>query len=169
MPPPLTTAAGDIQALRALKAGATGYLLRTLLRTELIDTIRMTHAGQRRIPPEIARQLAEHAADDILTVRELEELREIVKGQSNKVIAFNLNIVEYTVKNHIKSMLSKLGTDDRTGAAMIAVRRGYIDAPDNAWLPISTWFVSVRPTGNSKCGLASVDMDDLAGDKCSVA
>jgi DNA-binding NarL/FixJ family response regulator len=128
----LTTAAGDIQALRAFKAGATGYLLKTLLRTELIETIRMTHAGQRRIPPEIARQLAEHAADDALTDRELEVLRGIAMGQSNKVIAFNLNIVEHTVKNHIKSILAKLDANDRTGAAMIAMRRGYIEAPENS-------------------------------------
>jgi DNA-binding NarL/FixJ family response regulator len=123
----LTTAAGDIQALRAFNAGAAGYLLKNLLRTELIDTIRLVHAGQRRIPPEIAQQLAEHAADDALTARELDVLRGIVKGHSNKVIAFNLNIVEHTVKNHIKSILSKLGANDRTGAAFIAVRRGYID------------------------------------------
>jgi len=128
----LTTAAGDVQALRAFKAGATGYLLKTLLRTELIETIRMTHAGQRRIPSEIARRLAEHAADDALTAREIEVLRGIAQGQSNKIIAFDLNIVEHTVKNHIKSILSKLGANDRTGAAMIAMRRGYIDAPDNS-------------------------------------
>jgi len=123
----LTTAAGDIQVLRAFKAGAVGYLLKNLLRTELIDTIRMVHAGHRRIPPEIAQQLAEHAADEALTARELDVLRGIVKGQSNKAIAVNLHIVEHTVKNHIKSILAKLGASDRTGAAMIAVRRGYID------------------------------------------
>jgi DNA-binding NarL/FixJ family response regulator len=123
----LTTAAGDIQALQAFQAGAVGYLLKNLLRTELIDTIRMIHAGQRRIPAEIAQQLAEHAADEALTARELDVLRGIVKGQSNKVIAANLNIVEHTVKNHIKSILSKLDAHDRTGAAIIAVRRGYID------------------------------------------
>ena len=123
----LTTASGDIQALRAFKAGAVGYLLKNLLRTELIDTIRKIHAGQRRMPSEIAQQLAEHAADDVLTARELEVLRGIAKGQSNKAIAANLNIVEYTVKNHIKSILSKLGANDRTGAVMIAVQRGYID------------------------------------------
>jgi DNA-binding NarL/FixJ family response regulator len=128
----LTTAAGDIQVLRAFKAGAVGYLLKNLLRTELIDTIRMVHAGQRRIPAEIAQQLAEHAADDALTARELDVLRGIVKGQSNKVIACSLNIVEHTVKNHIKSILSKLDADDRTGAAMIAVRRGYIDLSENS-------------------------------------
>jgi DNA-binding NarL/FixJ family response regulator len=128
----LTTAAGDVQALRALKAGATGYLLKTLLRTELIETIRLTHAGQRRIPPEVARQMAEHAADDLLTARELEVLRGISKGQSNKVIAFELTIVEHTVKNHIKSILLKLDANDRTGAAMTAMRRGYIEAPENS-------------------------------------
>jgi len=127
----LTTAAGDIQALRAFKAGAVGYLLKNLLRTELIDTIRIVHAGQRRIPPEIAQQLAQHATDDALTSRELDVLRGLVKGQSNKVIALNLNIVEHTVKNHIKSILSKLDANDRTDAAIIAVRRGYIDLPDN--------------------------------------
>jgi DNA-binding NarL/FixJ family response regulator len=125
----LTTAAGDIHALRAFKAGAVGYLLKNLLRTELIDTIRLVHAGQRRIPPEIAQQIAYHAADDVLTVREIEVLRGIAKGQSNKVIAFQLNIVEHTVKNHIKSILTKLNATDRTGAAMIAVSRGYIDIP----------------------------------------
>lgn len=123
----LTTAAGDIQALRAFQAGAVGYLLKNLLRTELIDTIRMIHMGQRRIPPEIAQQLAEHAADDRLTPRELDVLRGIVKGQSNKQIATDLNIVEHTVKNHIKSILAKLNTHDRTGAAIVALQRGYID------------------------------------------
>ena len=123
----LTTAAGDIRALRAFRAGAVGYLLKNLLRTELLDTIRKVHAGQRRIPPEIAQLLAEHAADDALTARELDVLRGVAKGQSNKIIASELNIAEHTVKNHVKSILSKLDAGDRTGAAMIAVRRGYID------------------------------------------
>ena len=123
----LTTAAGDIQALRAFQAGAVGYLLKNLLRTELLDTIRRVHAGQRRIPPEIAQLLAEHATDDALTARELDVLRGVVRGQSNKIIASNLNIAEHTVKNHIKSILSKLDVNDRTGAAIAAVRRGYID------------------------------------------
>lgn len=123
----LTTVAGDIQALRAFKVGAVGYLLKNLLRTELIDTIRRIHAGQRRIPPEIAQLLAEHAADDALTARELDVLRGVAQGQSNKIIASDLSIAEHTVKNHIKSILSKLGASDRTGAAIIAVRRGYID------------------------------------------
>jgi DNA-binding NarL/FixJ family response regulator len=123
----LTTAAGDISALRAFKAGAVGYLLKNLLRTDLINTIRLVHSGQRRIPPEIAQQLAEHAADDTLTARELDVLRGLSKGRSNKAIAINLKIAEHTVKNHIKSILLKLDADDRTGAAMIAIRRGYID------------------------------------------
>jgi DNA-binding NarL/FixJ family response regulator len=123
----LTTATGDIQVLRAFRAGAVGYLLKNLLRTELIDTIRGVHAGQRRIPPEIAQQLAEHAGEDALTTRELDVLRGIAKGYANKLIACELNIAEHTVKNHIKSILSKLDANDRTGAAMIALRRGYIE------------------------------------------
>jgi DNA-binding NarL/FixJ family response regulator len=103
----------------------------------------MVHAGQRRIPPEIAQQLAEHAADDALTTRELDVLREIAKGQSNKVIAFNLNIVEHTVKNH--SILSKLDATDRTSAAIIAVRRGYIDL-----LRPAGRFLVLRPAGEGK-------------------
>lgn len=123
----LTTAAGDIQALRAFQAGAVGYLLKNLLRTELIDTIRLVHGGRRRIPPEVAQQLAEHAADDAITPRELEILRGVSKGKSNKIIADDLNISEHTVKNHIKSILSKLDANDRTDAVVIAIRRGYID------------------------------------------
>ena len=123
----LTTASGDIQALRAFKAGAVGYLLKNLLRTELTDTVRLVHAGRRRIPPEIAQQLAEHSADDSVTPRELDVLRAIAGGQSNKAIASDLNIAEHTVKNHVKSILSKLNANDRTDAAMIALRRGYIE------------------------------------------
>ena len=123
----LTTAAGDIQALRAFRAGAVGYLLKNLLRTELIDTIRRVHAGHRRIPPEIAQQLAEHAADDALTLRELDVLRCIANGHPNKIIASDLGIAEHTVKNHIKSILSKLNASDRTDAAMISIRRGYLE------------------------------------------
>jgi len=123
----LTTAAGDIQALRAFQAGAVGYLLKNLLRTELIDTIRLVHSGRRRIPPEVAQQLAEHAADDAITPRELEILRGVSKGKSNKIIADDLNISEHTVKNHIKSILSKLNANDRTDAVVIAIRRGYIE------------------------------------------
>jgi len=123
----LTTAAGDIQALRAFQVGAMGYLLKNLLRTELIDTIRLVHAGRRRIPPEIAQQMAEHAADDEITSRELDVLREISEGKANKIIASDLDISEHTVKNHIKSILSKLNANDRTDAVMIAIRRGFIE------------------------------------------
>ena len=123
----LTSWAGDIKVLSAFKAGAIGYLLKDTLRTELIDTIRRVHAGERRIPPEIALQLAEHAADDTLTPRELDVLRGLAKGSPNKIIACDLSIAEYTVKNHIKNILSKLDANDRTGAVIIAARRGYID------------------------------------------
>jgi DNA-binding NarL/FixJ family response regulator len=123
----LTTAAGDIVALRAFKAGAVGYLLKNLLRTELIDTIRIVHSGRRRIPPEIAREMAEHATDDFLSVRELDVLRAVSQGQANKIIASELGISENTVKNHVKSILSKLDASDRTDAAIIAIRRGYIE------------------------------------------
>jgi DNA-binding NarL/FixJ family response regulator len=123
----LTTATGDIHALRAFRAGAVGYLLKDLLRKDLVETIRIVHAGRRRIPPEIALQLAEHAADDEITPRELEVLRGISRGKPNKIIASDLNIAEHTVKNHVKSILSKLNANDRTDAAMIAIRRGYIE------------------------------------------
>jgi DNA-binding NarL/FixJ family response regulator len=123
----LTTAIGDVQALRAFKEGAVGYLLKNLVRKELTDTIRAVHAGMRRIPPEVAQQLAEHAADDAITARELDVLRMVAQGKANKTIASDLNIAEHTVKNHMKNILSKLGADDRTGAVVIAARRGYIE------------------------------------------
>ncbi|MBB5328740.1 response regulator [Tunturiibacter gelidiferens] len=123
----LTTYGGDIQALRAFKAGAVGYLLKSMLRTELIDTIRLAHAGMRRIPPEIALELAEHAGDDTLTTREIEVLRDVAKGSSNKVIAARLAISEHTVKGHLKNILSKLDASDRTHAVMIALKRGFLD------------------------------------------
>jgi DNA-binding NarL/FixJ family response regulator len=123
----LTTAAGDIIALRAFQAGAVGYLLKSLLRTELIDTIRIVHSGRRKIPPEIAQQIAEHVAEDSLSERELDVLRALSNGQANKIIASELGISENTVKNHVKSILSKLDAGDRTDAAMIALRRGYIE------------------------------------------
>jgi DNA-binding NarL/FixJ family response regulator len=123
----LTTSAGDVQAVRAFKAGAVGYLLKNLLRTELVETIRSVHRGHKRIPPEIAQQIAEHAADDSLTTRELEVLRRVAKGNSNKVIASDLNISEHTVKNHLKSILSKLNASDRTHAVMIALQRGFLE------------------------------------------
>jgi DNA-binding NarL/FixJ family response regulator len=123
----LTTAVGDVQAVRAFKAGAVGYLLKNLLRTELVDTIRLVHRGYKRIPPEIAQQIAEHAADDSITPRELDVLRGVANGSSNKIIASDLRISEHTVKNHLKNILAKLAANDRTHAVTIAVRRGFLD------------------------------------------
>ncbi len=123
----LTTSAGDVQAVRAFKAGAVGYLLKNLLRRELVETIRLVHKGQKRIPPEVAQQIAEHAADDSITSRELDVLRGVASGNSNKIIADDLNISEHTVKNHLKNILSKLNASDRTHAVMIAIKRGFLD------------------------------------------
>src|SRR5215813_1786502 len=123
----LTTSSGDVQAVRAFKAGAVGYLLKNLLRTELVETIRLVHNGHKRIPPEIAQEIAEHAADDSITARELDVLRGVAKGNSNKIIASDLSISEHTVKNHLKSILSKLNATDRTHAVMIALKRGFLD------------------------------------------
>jgi DNA-binding NarL/FixJ family response regulator len=123
----LTTYQGDVQALRALKAGATGYLLKNMLRKELLETVRIVHSGRRRIPPEIAAELADHVTDDALSEREVEVLRRVATGQSNKVIASHLSVSEATVKGHMKSILSKLGANDRTHAVTIALKRGFID------------------------------------------
>jgi DNA-binding NarL/FixJ family response regulator len=123
----LTTYAGDVQALGALKAGASGYLLKSMLRKDLLDTIRTVHAGKRRIPPQIASEIAEHAADDALTEREIDVLRRVGSGNSNKQIAIQLAISEGTVKAHMKSILPKLGAHDRTHAVMIAVKRGILE------------------------------------------
>ena len=123
----LTTYTGDAQAAAALKAGASGYLLKNLVRKELIETIRAVHAGKRRVPPEIATDIAEHVADDSLTQREIEVLRRVAAGQSNKLIAAQLDIAEGTVKTHMKSILPKLDASDRTHAVMIALKRGILD------------------------------------------
>ena len=124
----LTTYRGDVQALRALKAGAVGFLLKSSLRTDLSDTIRAVHAGHRRIPPEIATEMAEYAGYDTLTSREIEVLRYVSAGNSNKIIAAQLDLSEHTVKGHLKNILSKLEANDRTHAVMIAIRRGFIEA-----------------------------------------
>jgi DNA-binding NarL/FixJ family response regulator len=113
--------------LRALKAGARGYLLKGLLRKELLETIRLVHSGQKRIPPEVAVELAQHATDDTLSVREIEVLRLVSGGNANKEIAVRLSITEETVKGHIKHILSKLGANDRTHAVTIGLKRGIID------------------------------------------
>jgi DNA-binding NarL/FixJ family response regulator len=123
----LTTYQGDAQALRALKAGASGYLLKNMLRKDLVTTIRAVHAGKRYIPPEIASELADHVTEDALTEREIEVLRSVAMGNSNKIIAARMNVSEATVKGHMKSILSKLAANDRTHAVMIAMRRGFID------------------------------------------
>jgi DNA-binding NarL/FixJ family response regulator len=124
----LTTYQGDIQAMRAFKAGAVGYLLKSMLRKDLLDTIRSVHAGQRRVPPQIAAEIAEHMTDDFLTTREVEVLKRVAMGCSNKVVATELAIAESTVKGHLKSILSKLGAHDRTHAVTIALRRGFLDS-----------------------------------------
>ena len=123
----LTTYQGDVQALRALKAGASGYLLKSMLRKELLETIRIVNSGNRRIPPEVAAELADHLADDALSEREMEILRQVASGNSNKLIASHLRISEATVKGHMKNILSKLGANDRTHAVTIAIKRGIID------------------------------------------
>jgi DNA-binding NarL/FixJ family response regulator len=123
----LTTFSGDSQVMRALKAGARGYLLKDLLRKELLEAIRTVHAGRKRIPDEIAAQIAEHASDTALTRREIEVLQLIASGNPNKLVADNLSVTEDTVKMHVKSILSKLGANDRTHAVTIALKRGIID------------------------------------------
>jgi len=123
----LTTYHGDVQALRALKAGAMGYLLKNMLRAELVDTIRTVFAGNRRIPKEIAAVLAEHVTDDALSEREIEVLRSVAMGSSNKIVASHLGVSEATVKSHLRNILSKLGANDRTHAVTIAIKRGLID------------------------------------------
>jgi DNA-binding NarL/FixJ family response regulator len=123
----LSTYAGDVQVLRAIKAGARGYLLKGNVRIELLEAIRTVYAGRKRIPPEVAAELAEHAADDALSSREIDVLRLIGAGNANKQIADKLCIGETTVKNHISSILSKLGANDRTHAVTIALQRGIIE------------------------------------------
>ena len=123
----LTTYVGDALVLRALKAGARAYLLKSLLRKELLETIRLVHAGQKRIVPAVAAELAVHATDDALSVREVDVLRLIAGGNANKAIASQLSITEETVKGHVKNILAKLAANDRTHAVTIGLKRGIID------------------------------------------
>jgi len=123
----LTTYAGDVQILRALKAGAQAYLLKNTLHKELLETIRAVHAGKKTLSPEVSYQVAEHAADDSLTPAEIAVLRLIAAGNANKQIADQLAITEETVKSRVKNILSKLGANDRTHAAMIGLKRGIIE------------------------------------------
>jgi DNA-binding NarL/FixJ family response regulator len=123
----LTTYTGDVQVLRALKAGARAYLLKNLLYKELVDTIRAVHAGRKTLSPEISYQVAEHATDDALNSGEMDVLRLIAGGNPNKEIAAQLSIPEETVKGRVRSILAKLGAKDRTHAAMIGLKRGIIE------------------------------------------
>lgn len=125
----LTTYSGDTKVLRALRAGARGYVLKGHVHKELLETIRAVHAGQKRIPPEVAGELAEHATDDALTEREIAVLRWVALGNSNKEIADRLAIGEATVKSHVTNILSKLGANDRAHAVTIGLRRGIIELP----------------------------------------
>ena len=123
----LTTHAGDVQVARALKAGARAYLLKALLRKELLETIRAAHAGQKRLSSEVAAEIAGHATDDVLTPREVDVLRRVARGNANKEIAAQLSLTEETVKSHLKSILAKLSANDRTHAVAIGLKRGIID------------------------------------------
>jgi DNA-binding NarL/FixJ family response regulator len=124
----LTTYVGDVQILRALKAGACGYLVKSLLHKELLETIRSVHSGKKSLSPDASCQLAEHATDDALTTGEISVLRLIAAGNSNKRVADQLSITEETVKGRVKNILSKLAANDRTHAATIAIKRGIIES-----------------------------------------
>ncbi len=123
----LTTYSGDVQILRAIKAGARAYLLKDSFHKELLETIRCVHAGKRALSPEASYQLAEHATDDALTPAEIRILRLIAEGNANKEIAAQLSVSEETIKGQVRNILSKLGANDRTHAAMIGVKRGIIE------------------------------------------
>jgi DNA-binding NarL/FixJ family response regulator len=123
----LTTFAGDVQVLRAMKAGARGYLLKDSLHRELLETVRAVHAGRKCLSPEASYQLAEHSTDELLTPAEIRVLRLIAAGNANKEIAGVLSLSEETVKGQVRSILSKLNAKDRTHAAMIGLKRGIIE------------------------------------------
>ncbi len=123
----LTTYEGDVQALRAIKAGARAYLLKNALHKELLDTIRIVHGGRKSLSPEVQFQLAEHVTDEALTAAEVRVLRLIADGNANKEIAAQLSVSEETVKGQVRNVLAKLGAKDRTHAAMIGFRRGIIE------------------------------------------
>ena len=123
----LTTYTGDVQIMRALKAGAFAYLLKSLLRKELLTTIRAVHAGKKALSPEVSYELAEHAVDAALSPVEVRVLRLIAEGKSNREIAAHLLTTEDSIKGHVKNILSKLGANDRTNAVVIALKRGIIE------------------------------------------
>ena len=122
----LSTFEGDAEVQRALKAGARAYILKTMPPEEMVQTIRQVHAGKRHVPPEVATNLAGHYAEDSLTAREVEILQQVANGHKNRAIADKLCISEHTVKAHLKSILEKLGANDRTDAVAIGLRRGFI-------------------------------------------
>ena len=122
----LTTYRGDVQVMSALKSGASGFLLKGMLRKELRETIRAVHAGQRVIPTEVAIELAEHAGSGLLSSREIEVLKCVARGEGNREIAMQLHITEDTVKAHLKSIFTKLNAKDRTHAVMVALKRGIL-------------------------------------------
>jgi DNA-binding NarL/FixJ family response regulator len=124
----LTTYGGDAQALKALKAGASGYLLKGTLRETLPDAIRDVHRGRKHIPPDVAGEIAKHASQHTPSAREVDVLRQIAQGESNKMIAYRLRISEGTVKSHIKNLLSKLEANDRTHAVALAMARGFLES-----------------------------------------
>ena len=123
----LTTYAGDAQVVRAMKAGAQGYLLKNLLHKELLQTIRAVHAGHKAMAPDVAAQLAEHTGDEVLTPKEIDVLRLIAAGNANKEIAAQLSVTEETVKSRVKNIMDKLGANDRTHAVSIGLKRGIIE------------------------------------------
>jgi DNA-binding NarL/FixJ family response regulator len=123
----LTTYTGDVQILRALKAGAWGYLLKSTLHRDLLDTIRSVYAGKKALSPEVSYEVAEHGTDEALTPREVDVLRLIAAGNSNKRVADKLSIGEASVKSHVENILSKLGANDRTHAVTIALKRGILE------------------------------------------
>jgi DNA-binding NarL/FixJ family response regulator len=125
----LTTYDGDAQAAEALRAGAAGFLLKTTLRRELLDTIRAIHAGRRHVPAAIAREIALHAADESLSAREQAVLALVAEGLANKEIAWKLGLAEDTIKTHLKNVFAKLGVADRTLAVITAMRRGILSSP----------------------------------------
>ena len=120
----LTTFEGDAEVNRALKAGAAGYLLKTMPRKQIVESMRLIHAGKRRIDPGVAASLAEHMGQETLSLREIEILKQVAEGNRNKEIAAHLTLSEETIKSHMKNILEKLGASDRTQAVSIAVRRG---------------------------------------------
>jgi DNA-binding NarL/FixJ family response regulator len=122
----LTTYAGDVLAQRALKAGAHAYVLKSLVRTEILNTIRVVYAGEKRVQADVAAEMAKHTADAALTTRELEVLRLVASGYANKTISAHLDINEETTKTHIKNVLAKLGARDRTHAVSLGLKRGII-------------------------------------------